>query len=155
MRRVSYHQSVFDLIGLQPPTSSEALGMIEECERQRGQRLPEAVRQWYAIKDVVPLDPVHELDFLIEHLTEDARRPLGDGLMQYEFNNAHGRIRVTTDAPDEEGGVSAWWLHADSEEGLFQLARGVLFCVNLRHALKHWTKTSQPVMERLRELPSR
>jgi hypothetical protein len=96
-----------------------------------------------------------DLDFLIEHLTEDARRPLGDGVMQHEFHNDYGRIRVTTDALDEEGGVSAWWLHADSEEGLFQLAHGVLCCVNLRHELKHWTKTSQPVMERLHELRSR
>src|SRR5690242_19268834 len=60
MRRVSYHQSVFDLLDMQPPNSVEAESMIESWERQQGQRLPEAVRQWYLIENVVAIRDVEE-----------------------------------------------------------------------------------------------
>jgi hypothetical protein len=306
MRGVSYFQSVFDLLGLQPQTSSEALAMIEVLE-QGGRRLPESVRQWYLIENVVslpgtvgdwrgneaneanhlwydysnqdhpqplavvleqfrqvgpttegksepkrvrvlvenqavcswylqlddtddppvvvdeayfpsspegekikewvqvaphfsdfifdwfagnyfhswtpyseavgdgpglrrtrpnkpylnglwlfapnaePLAPPH-LDFLLEQFTEEARRQLADGVEQYDFRNADGRLRVTTDRYGEPDGVSAWWLHADTEEGLFQLAKRVLWCGSLRSTLRHWTKSARPVMDRLKAL---
>jgi hypothetical protein len=44
VRRVSYHQSVFDLLDIQPQESPQAREMIEACEARSG-RLPEAVRQ--------------------------------------------------------------------------------------------------------------
>ena len=55
MRRVSYHQSIFDLLDLQPSESAQARESIEDCERRCGRRLPEAVRQWYLIEGVVQL----------------------------------------------------------------------------------------------------
>ena len=55
MRGLPYHQSLFDLLDAQPPVSAQAREMIEAYERRRGQRLPEAVRQWYLLRDVVPL----------------------------------------------------------------------------------------------------
>jgi hypothetical protein len=90
------------------------------------------------------------LDFLSENFTEDDRKKVADGVTQYQFHNDDGRIRVTTDSYGEEGGVSAWWLHANSEEKLFRLAERVLWCGNLRATLRHWTKAARPVMDRLR-----
>jgi hypothetical protein len=304
MRRVSYHQSVFDLLDLQPPESPEARGMIEASEGRSGRRLPETVREWYLTDRVValredddwdararnqkehlwydysnmdwpePLQAVlrqfegglrevsdgdekppagsvrvmHEnqgvcrwyvlpdgsddpavfvdedydferkqvvrwvkvadhfssfvfdwiaghyfegwtplsecsrdatgrlrsrrekpyrnglwlyaphaaalappcLDYLIENLAEGPCRQIAGGVMQYQFRNDDGRLRVTTDSYGEDGGVSAWWLHADSEEGLFHLARRVLWCSDPGKSLRHWTKAARPVIDRLR-----
>ena len=61
MRRVPYHQSVFDLLDLQPRESPQARAMIEACEARSGRRLPEAVRQWYLIDRVVALR--HDADW--------------------------------------------------------------------------------------------
>ena len=55
MRRLPYHQSLFDLLDAELPESPEARELIEACERRCGRRLPEAVRQWYLLRDVVPL----------------------------------------------------------------------------------------------------
>ena len=44
MRRVPYHQSVFDLLDIQPQESPQAREMIEAHEARSGRRLPEAVR---------------------------------------------------------------------------------------------------------------
>jgi len=89
------------------------------------------------------------LDFLIEQFHEDYRRQVAGGVMQYGFSHADGRIRVTSDDP-EPGGVSAWLLHADSAEHLYRLAERVLWCGNLREALRHHTEVAGPVMDRLR-----
>jgi hypothetical protein len=288
MRRVSYHQSVFDLVRSRPRESAQARRLIEECERRRGTRLPESVRQWYLtegalslwydysnmdrpepLEDVLrqfaheweggppwwaedrvqvlienqgccvwfihldgsddppvfedpdydhrhydssgvpapgkvanrfsdflfdwitrfygedwtplserspypgertrrPLDkryldglwlyaPAAEplaapyLDFLIENWSEDSRRKMAGGVMQYRFRASHGSLCVTTDAPGEEGGVSAWWLHADAEEELYRLAKQVWWCCDLRDTLRAWTEIAQTVLERLRE----
>jgi hypothetical protein len=72
---------------------------------------------WLYAPHAEAVAPPH-LDFLIEQFDEDYRRRVGGGAMQYGFSHANGRIRVTTDEPGEEGGVSAWWLHADSAEHL-------------------------------------
>jgi hypothetical protein len=61
MRRVAYHQSVFDLLDMQPKESPQAREMIEACEARSGRRLPEAVRQWYLIDRVVTLR--HDTDW--------------------------------------------------------------------------------------------
>src|SRR5262249_35292861 len=286
MQRISYHQSVFDLLDLQPSESATAREMIEVCEAHCGWRLPEAVRQWYLIDQVVPLQrvdnfhgfpeneenhlwydysnmdhpepldmvlqrfaselqayrpgsdtnrvrilvenqavcswfvqldgsddppvvvdesydyrpnhpdgsrvlewvkvadyfsefvfdwvadyyfrewtPLSErdvypgrrtrpacekphfnglwlyapcaegldgpsLDFLLEHFDEDRRMPVSEGVIQYQFRNKYGRLRVTSDGLSERDGISSWWLHADSEEDLFQLVRPILWLGN-------------------------
>src|SRR4051812_37567000 len=55
MRRVSWHQSVFDLLGVQPQASPEARAMIEACEARTGRPLPAAVRDWFVRENVVAL----------------------------------------------------------------------------------------------------
>src|SRR6516162_77229 len=57
MRRVSYYQSLFDLLEIQPGRSSDALHMIAEHEAAHGP-LPAAVRDWYSTENVVGLWPV-------------------------------------------------------------------------------------------------
>ncbi len=288
MRRLSYHQSVFDLLDLHPPESAQARELIEACERRCRQRLPEAVRQWYLLEGVValwhdysnmdlpePLDavlrqfaqegegrypwwaadrlwvmgenqgccwwfvrldgtddppvfvdadydhratdteglppaekvadcfsdfvfdwmtrfycegwtPLSErspypdqrtrpagekpyldglwlyapqaealappyLDYLIENFAEDSREEIADRLTQHRFHDEHGSIRVTTDDCREEGGVSAWWLHADSQESLFRLASKAWWCCDLPATLRSWSEVAGPVMERLRQ----
>ncbi len=304
---VSSYQSVFDLLDIQPPNSAEAQQMIEAWEHQHGRRLPEAVRQWYLIENVVSLQDMQEeqwdqhdmagqlwydysnadwpesleyvllqfaqeddedqhssvparirvlvenqavcswfiqpngsddppvvvdetynyrpddpegsrilewvkvadhfsafvfdwiagyyfrnytplseraydskrrtrpareklylnglwlyaanaeallppyLDFLIEEFSADSRVQVAEGVTQYQFHSDQGRIRVTADDDPQENGVSAWWLHAASEENLFQLAKKVLWCSDLGRHLRHWTKTARPVRDRLRE----
>jgi hypothetical protein len=301
MRRVSYHQSVFDLLGIQPSVSPQARKMIASWEKTQGRRLPEAVRQWYLVDRVVALrenqdeeghlwydfsnmdqpvplktvlrqfvgrrgeeplpwvawsagrvpvlvenqgvcswyvqpdgsddppvvvdesyddktslvvewvriadrfshfvfdwvarfyfedwTPLSErspypyqrtrparekpflnglwlyapdaealappfLDFLIEFFTEDSREAISQGVMQYAFHDENGRVRVTTDEYGEEDGVSAWWLHADSREALFRLAKRIVWCCDLREKLRHWTKQARPVMDRLQAFES-
>jgi hypothetical protein len=102
---------------------------------------------WLYAPHAEPLAPP-QLDFLIEQFNEVYRRQLGHGAMQYGFSHADGTIRVTTDDP-EPGGVSAWWLHADSAEHLYRLAERVLWCGNLREALRHRTEAAGTVMDRL------
>jgi hypothetical protein len=104
---------------------------------------------WLYAPEDTALAPPH-LDFLIEHFTEDARREIEPGVMQYEFHDDNGRLRITTDDHSESDGVAAWWLAADDAEGLFLLARRVLWCGGLRENLRHWTKSARPVMDRLR-----
>jgi hypothetical protein len=104
---------------------------------------------WLYAPDAEPLAPP-PLDFLIEQFEEGYRRQLAGGAMQYGFSHADGTIRVTTDDPGEEGGVAAWWLHADSAEHLYRLAERVLWCGDLRGALRHHTKAAGMVMGRFR-----
>src|SRR5579872_5126668 len=51
---VSFHRNVYDLLDILPEVSSQARRMIERHERQHGP-LPAAVREWYCVKDIVPL----------------------------------------------------------------------------------------------------
>jgi hypothetical protein len=104
---------------------------------------------WLYAPHAEALDQPH-LDFLIEQFNEDYCRQVAGGAIQYGFSHATGTIRVTTDDPGEEGGVSAWWLHADSAEHLYRLAERILWCGNLRQALRFRTKEAGPVMDRLR-----
>src|SRR5262249_29663989 len=105
---------------------------------------------WLYAPDAGALAAPH-LDFLIEKVTEESRQEIAEGVMEYRFQNRYGRIRVTTDVYGVEGGVSAWWFHADSAENLFELARPVLWMADLRSKLRHWTKATRPVRDRLRE----
>jgi hypothetical protein len=301
MRRVSYHQSVFDLLDLEPKESARAREMIDVSEARMGRRLPEAVRQWYLIDGVVALPdeanwreriesqrnhlwydysnmdspmplgwvlrhfenretinpngeipvrvvhvmsenqavcnwfvqvdgsddppvvvdedynfdtkqvvswvrvadrfsvfvfdwfghyyyknwtplsehdddprrrtpPAREkpylnglwlyapeaeplpppcLDYFIENLNEGPRRQIADGVMQYLFQDGDARLRVTTDPYGEEGGVSAWWLHAASDKGLLRLAERVARWAGIGKTLQSRTKSARPVMEQL------
>ena len=281
MSGVPYHQSIFDLLNIQPPVCPEALAKIEECESKLGARLPESVRQWCATKDTgdlwyewgenweEPLDkvlrqfrgkhtkkereewgksririlsetqhcahwylrpngsedppveidqpgigedeivpytptffdfllgllweyycekytPISEhhwkvefkgtptpkpylnglwlfasratavappyIDFLKEKYTEDEDRELAPSVRRYRFRNEHGSIKITTDSYETPDGKAVWWLHADSEDGLEQLAKSVLWCGDLSGQLRCHSEQAKPVMKRLTKL---
>lgn len=90
-------------------------------------------------------------DFLYENLI--GRRPDrdGNGLLTYHFYTPTQRLRVTTDRQDVPGGKSAWWLHADTEEDLFQLAKLVEPWLNLRQTLSSEAAPGKKVLARLRD----
>jgi hypothetical protein len=298
MRRVSYHQSVFDLLDLRPRISAEARASIEACEARSGRRLPAAVRDWYSTENVVladelppeaeetpdepwddslwydysnmdhpepltavleqftqrsrgepspegpdlirvmgenqgccswyirldgsenppvvvdhdfegrewfqvadrfsgfvfdwfagyyfmnwtplsertflssrrtrpPREKVHldglwlsapadeplappYLDFLIENFAEESRQQIADGVIQYQFRDEDGLVRVTSDGYGEPDGVSAWWLHAPSAPQLLRLARRIRWCGTLSTTLRHATEPGGLVLDRLR-----
>jgi hypothetical protein len=89
-------------------------------------------------------------DFLYENLT--GRDPDRDenGLLTFHFYSPTQRLRVTTDRPDVVGGKSAWWLHADTEEALVELASLVVPWLHLRQTLSSETPAGKKVLERLR-----
>jgi hypothetical protein len=105
---------------------------------------------WLYAPQAEPLVPPG-LDFLIENCVEDTRREITAMVTQHGFHTGHGRLRVTSDSYREEGGVSAWWLHADSAADLFHLARPVWWCGNLPTALRAWTEAGRSVMDRLHD----
>lgn len=104
---------------------------------------------WLYAPDADAVAPPY-LDFLMENLEEDSRGEIAEGVVQYEYHSGHGRLRVTTDDAREPGGKAAWWLHADSEEGLLALAKSVLWCGDVGRKFRHWSKAARPVMDRLR-----
>jgi hypothetical protein len=104
---------------------------------------------WLYAPDAEPLAPPY-LDYLIDHFAEDSRQEIAAGVTQHHFHDDHIGLRVTTDHCREKGGASAWWLHADSDESLFQLARKVWWCCDLPEKLRGWSKVARPMMERLR-----
>jgi hypothetical protein len=105
---------------------------------------------WLYAPEAEPVAPPC-IDYLIDHLAEGPRIEVTPEVMQYHFKDEHGGIRVTTDCYGEEGGVSAWWLHSDSEEALYRLAREACSCGNLLAALRHWNTTARSVLNRLRD----
>jgi hypothetical protein len=94
--------------------------------------------------------PLPFCDFLYEHLT--GREPDRDehGVLTYHFYSRTQRLRVTTDRSDVVGGKSAWWLHADTEEDLYQLAKLIEPWLNLRQTLSSDTAPGKAVLARLR-----
>ncbi len=56
--RVPYHQNVYDLLNLIPQVSAVADRMIRTHEH-RHHALPAAVREWYCVRNIVPLTSRH------------------------------------------------------------------------------------------------
>jgi hypothetical protein len=127
MRRESYHQSVFDLLDIQPPHSVEARAMIEAWESRHGRRLLEAVRQWYLIENLVALQE-HRGDWprqnAADHLwydysNEDQPEPLEQIPRQFAQEYGEGlpswgpdRVRVLV----ENQGVCSWFIQPDGSD---------------------------------------
>ncbi|HVL16184.1 MAG TPA: hypothetical protein VM529_26670 [Gemmata sp.] len=76
------------------------------------------------------------IDFLTEQLGEPERTPRPGSVTTYTFRPPGGTIRVTADDPALAGGLSAWWLHADSPGRLTELARLVMPFGTLRDTLR-------------------
>ena len=90
-------------------------------------------------------------DFLYENLI--GRDPDRDehGLLTYHFYTPTQRLRVTTDRHDVPGGKSAWWLHADTEEDLAQLAQLIVPWLNLSQTLSSETAAGKKVLAGMRD----
>lgn len=71
MRRVSYHQNVFDLLDVEPRISPEAARMVADWERRMRLTLPASVRDWYTLQDVVPLTLGEEMTAEYGYLWHD------------------------------------------------------------------------------------
>jgi hypothetical protein len=121
MRRVSYHQSVFDLLDLRPAASEPARQRVEACEGRYGRRLPEAVRQWYLIDDVVALTPAEgeEGHLWYDYSNMDHPEPLETVLRGFAgvWSPNHDpeepqRVRVLV----ENQGVCSWFLELDGSD---------------------------------------
>jgi hypothetical protein len=122
MRRVSYHQTVFDLIDqTPPPLDSSALQSIAEAEGRSKKRLPLAVRDWFARKGIV-------------RVTESAQQR---GTLWYDYTNSDwpvsleallrafssGRETADDDAEvvcimHENQGVCSWYVELTEHDPL-------------------------------------
>jgi hypothetical protein len=132
MRRVSYHQSVFDLLDMQPQESPQAREMIEACEARSGQRLPESVRQWYLIDGVVFLRPDNDWrervrnqrDYLwYDYSNMDLPESLEAVLRQFESGRTEGHEQDERRPPAgsvrvmvENQGVCSWYIQPDGSD---------------------------------------
>ena len=76
------------------------------------------------------------IDYLTEQIDEPERTPRPGNVTTYTWRPAGGTIRVTADAPGLGGGLSAWWMHAESPERLAELVRLVLPFGTLRKTLR-------------------
>jgi hypothetical protein len=90
------------------------------------------------------------IDYLTDHLGEPERTPRPGEVTTYTFRPDGGTVRVTADHPSLTGGLSAWWLHAESPERLAELGRLLLPWGTLRETLRADTDPAREVLEQLR-----
>jgi Transposase IS66 family len=97
--RLTYHQPVLGLLGVEPVLPFDRLAVIEERERVCGVRFPASVREWFAVQGAEALfhDNTNEDD--LEKLEE-----LGDSA-----ETRQGYLRVAT----ENQSVVAWYVRLD------------------------------------------
>jgi hypothetical protein len=90
------------------------------------------------------------VDFLTELLGEPERTPRPGHVTTYTFRPDGGTVRVTADEPSLTGGLSAWWVHAESAERLAALGRLLTPWGTLRKTLRADTDPARQVLELLR-----
>jgi hypothetical protein len=86
------------------------------------------------------------IDFLTDHFGDPQRTPRPGNVTTYTFHPPSGTIRVTADEPALTGGLSAWWVHADSRERLAEFARLLLPWGTLRTTLRADTDPARAVL---------
>jgi hypothetical protein len=96
-----------------------------------------------------PFEPA-VIDYLAEQFDEPERTPRPGNVTTYTFRPPGGSIRVTADEPGLAGGLSAWWMHADTPQRLAELARLILPFGTLREALRADTEPARGVLELIR-----
>jgi hypothetical protein len=90
------------------------------------------------------------IDYLIDHLDEPERIARPTGVTVYMFHPDGGSVRVTADAPSVAGGLSAWWVHAETEDRLADLARLLLPWGTLGETLTSATRAGKSVLEQVK-----
>lgn len=118
MRRVSYHQTIFDLLDLPtPPLSPRSVAAIAEAEQRAGRPLPRAIRDWFAREGTVRFDGGTPSEGTLWHEYTNSDEPVSLAtLLQYferpdEFaeeadgSEETGLLRLM----DENQGVCTWY----------------------------------------------
>lgn len=126
-------------LGSLPP-----FGTVAESRRQQ----PHSNGLWLRVPDEPFQPPV--IDFLIDRFGEPQRTPRPGGVTTYAYRPPGGTIRVTADEPALTGGLSAWWVHADTPERLAELAELLLPWGTLRVTLRADTDPARDVLKRVR-----
>jgi hypothetical protein len=99
-----------------------------------------------------PDEPFHPpvIDFLIDQFGEPHVTPRAGNVSTYTWRPNGGTIRVTADEPTLVGGLSAWWVHAESPERLAEFAKLLLPWGTLRETLRADTEAARDVLNRVR-----
>lgn len=99
-----------------------------------------------------PFEPA-VIDFLIDQFGEPERTPRPGNVTTYTFRPDGSIIRITADEPKLGGGLSAWWVHADTPEKLAELARLIVPFGTLRETLRADTDPARNVLQSLPQAP--
>jgi hypothetical protein len=94
--------------------------------------------------------PPPVIDFLTDHFGEPERASRPGNVTTYAYRSRGGTIRVTADEPTLTGGLSAWWVHADTPERLAEFAALLLPWGTLRDTLRADTDPARAVLKRVR-----
>ena len=103
---------------------------------------------WLRTSDEPFQPPV--IDFLTDQFGEPERTPRPGHVTTYTFRPPGGTLRVTADEPSLTGGLSAWWVHAETPERLAEFAALVVPWGTLRDALRADTEAARGVLTRVR-----
>jgi hypothetical protein len=97
-------------------------------------------------------EPFHPpvIDFLIEQFGDPEITARVGNVSTYTFHPTSGTIRVTADEPMLVGGLSAWWVHADTSYRLREFARLLFPWGALRDTLRADTDPAREVLNRVR-----
>ena len=97
-----------------------------------------------------PDEPFHPpvIDFLAERLGDPHLTPRPGNVTTHTWRPPGGTVRVTADEPGLTGGLSAWWVHAETPERLAALAEMLLPWGTLRETLRADTDPARDVLSR-------
>lgn len=123
MSRVShvpYHQNVYDLIGIEPGECPDAAQMITEHEVEHGP-LPEALREWYHIPNVVLLSSV---GWTLEAEAETFWHEIGGEAHPHPLDEVLADFAALTESPEparvavltEQQGGFRWYINVDGSD---------------------------------------
>jgi hypothetical protein len=90
------------------------------------------------------------IDFLTDQFGEPGRTPRPGNVTTYTFRPEGGTIRITADEPALTGGLSAWWVHAQTRERLAEFARLLREWGTLRQTLRADTDAARDVLAECR-----
>jgi hypothetical protein len=133
-------------VACQPPDPDDWAGGAESPDP------PPAPPKWYAngLWLRAPDEPFSPpvIDFLTDRLGEPQRVERPGGVTTYTFRAGGGTVRVTADAPGLAGGLSAWWVHAQTADRLEALARLLLPWGTLGERLSSEAQAGEAVLGR-------